>query len=393
MELRETESGWSRLLKRAFLSLLWRKGPGSEGRKGQAGSEAARGNGTGRGGRLFAPRGDEGEESFGWERRKSQGGARPEGGSGLLVRPEPRGDSEDAGAGRTRAALGRRGAGELAGRLESGPEEDSKYLTDPTLHFLGTHLGQPSFIGLGYGLDGPERERLSQALGRLQEGESSWDACERAGLMEECARMTQRCLQLQSCLDKTEPPVPEQPPAVRGSLCRDGRCDPGESCETCPDDCGRCPVPETCGDGRCGLEETCLSCRGDCCPCGDGACTPGIENCANCTRDCGECVAHVGTTLPGPACGKNGCEDGESCATCPADCEECPGPTTVTTTDATTEPTTTTAPPVSCRVESGCTCIPFTSLCLRCSVEVCCRGGRNCRYRDLDCDGVSSCGG
>lgn len=47
--------------------------------------------------------------------------------------------------------------------------------------------------------------------------------------------------------------------------CGDGSCDGGESCGSCPSDCGAC-APR-CGDGSCGGSETCASCPGDC-----GAC-------------------------------------------------------------------------------------------------------------------------
>lgn len=48
--------------------------------------------------------------------------------------------------------------------------------------------------------------------------------------------------------------------------CGDGECKNGETCSSCEDDCGTCPV---CGDGNCeGTKgETCSTCSGDCGPC------------------------------------------------------------------------------------------------------------------------------
>jgi hypothetical protein len=94
--------------------------------------------------------------------------------------------------------------------------------------------------------------------------------------------------------------------------CGDGTCDPTESCSSCPQDCGSC---QTCGNGFCDNGENCLSCPGDCgvCPsCGDGRCN-GTENCTNCPADCGQCVG----------CGDGHCSQNETCVSCPADCGSC----------------------------------------------------------------------
>lgn len=69
--------------------------------------------------------------------------------------------------------------------------------------------------------------------------------------------------------------------------CPDGYCDPGdgESCDSCPDDCGSCGV---CGDDVCESPENCATCPADCtCPasCPDGVCGAG-EDCGNCPQDC-----------------------------------------------------------------------------------------------------------
>ena len=95
--------------------------------------------------------------------------------------------------------------------------------------------------------------------------------------------------------------------------CGDGTCDNGETCSNCPQDCGVC---STCGDGKCTPPETCLSCAPDCgpCPsCGDGTCTPPGENCYTCPADCGKCMG----------CGDGICESDETCASCPQDCGLC----------------------------------------------------------------------
>jgi hypothetical protein len=99
--------------------------------------------------------------------------------------------------------------------------------------------------------------------------------------------------------------------------CGDGSCNGSETCATCPGDCGACPP--VCGDGSCNGTETCNSCPGDCgaCPsCGDGTCN-GFETCSSCPGDCGTCP---------PVCGDGTCNGTETCATCPGDCGVCPPP-------------------------------------------------------------------
>ncbi len=73
-----------------------------------------------------------------------------------------------------------------------------------------------------------------------------------------------------------------------GPQCGDGPCDAGETCTTCPSDCGACTV---CGDGTCDAGETCSACASDCgacIVCGDGTCNGG-EDCGTCASDCGAC--------------------------------------------------------------------------------------------------------
>jgi cysteine-rich repeat protein len=50
-------------------------------------------------------------------------------------------------------------------------------------------------------------------------------------------------------------------------FCGDGSCNNGETCSTCPGDCGVCPP--ICPDGICNGVETCTTCSADC-----GACAP-----------------------------------------------------------------------------------------------------------------------
>jgi len=67
-----------------------------------------------------------------------------------------------------------------------------------------------------------------------------------------------------------------------GPVCGNGKCEGGENCSNCSQDCGSC--------------------------CGNGACDNG-ENCASCSKDCGSC------------CGNGACDNGESCGSCPNDCK------------------------------------------------------------------------
>lgn len=76
------------------------------------------------------------------------------------------------------------------------------------------------------------------------------------------------------------------------SRCGDGQCrsGEGETCSTCPQDCGACPF---CGDGKCLGSETCSTCAKDCgaCPCGNGVCAA-TETCSSCSADCGACKSN-----------------------------------------------------------------------------------------------------
>jgi hypothetical protein len=140
------------------------------------------------------------------------------------------------------------------------------------------------------------------------------------------------------------------------TTCGDGTCNGGETCATCPADCGACPPPPpTCGNGTCDGTETCASCPADCgvCPpppptCGNGTCDVATESCLTCPADCGicppppicgngtceptetcsSCPADCGSCLPPPLCGNGTCDATETCRTCPSDCGICPPPPT-----------------------------------------------------------------
>ncbi|GMV38701.1 MAG: hypothetical protein AMXMBFR64_04170 [Myxococcales bacterium] len=104
-----------------------------------------------------------------------------------------------------------------------------------------------------------------------------------------------------------------------GADCGDGTCDTGETCETCPGDCGACPG------------------TGDCCAAkGTPACeSTEITNCV-CAVDsycCATawdalCVQEAGTDCGAGCavvdqCGDGTCGAGEGCDDCPADCGVC----------------------------------------------------------------------
>lgn len=132
--------------------------------------------------------------------------------------------------------------------------------------------------------------------------------------------------------------------------CGNGRCDSGENCNSCSQDCGcsssqRCTYSgqcETyCGNGQCDGSEKCNSCVSDCgcnsdqrcsysgqCEtfCGNGQCD-GNENCNSCFQDCGcskseECApgnsredSRGCTSL----CGNGQTDFGEDCMSCALD--------------------------------------------------------------------------
>lgn len=111
------------------------------------------------------------------------------------------------------------------------------------------------------------------------------------------------------------------------SVCGNGCCDQGETCQTCPSECNvcgdgcclghestcNCPADCTvpvCGDDCCHDLEDCNNCAIDCTPgCGDNCCL-GFESTCGCTADCGS------------LCGDGCCNAGETYSNCLADCDE-----------------------------------------------------------------------
>ncbi len=142
--------------------------------------------------------------------------------------------------------------------------------------------------------------------------------------------------------------------------CGSGTCEPGESCSSCPADCGACP---RCGDGACNGAETCADCPGDCGSCcGNGACDPS-ESCGSCPSDCGAC----------PRCGDGDCNGTENCTSCPGDCGSCCGDGTCDTGE-------------SCE-----SCANDCGACTRCGDGVC-DAIESCESCEGDCGTCGSCG-
>jgi len=97
--------------------------------------------------------------------------------------------------------------------------------------------------------------------------------------------------------------------------CGDDRCDPdrGESCDSCPTDCGTC---DTCGNAVCDGGENCRSCRRlrSCVACGDATCDAS-EDCFLLPSDCGVCV-RCGDGRAAPARPAARAPDCGRCLTC-----------------------------------------------------------------------------
>lgn len=137
-------------------------------------------------------------------------------------------------------------------------------------------------------------------------------------------------------------------PTDCGVCCGNGLCDAavGENCNNCPSECRLC-----CGNGICeeNLGEHCLTCPedcgGPCCPRAGGECcaadgTPGCDNIDCCIAVCNDdpyCCQHswdalcqhtasaLCITCQPNVCGNGACEPdaGETCLTCEQDCECC----------------------------------------------------------------------
>jgi hypothetical protein len=72
-------------------------------------------------------------------------------------------------------------------------------------------------------------------------------------------------------INPPSPPAPPPPPPGPTAVCGDFYCEVGESCSSCPADCGQCAPPAAvCGDRLCSAGESCLTCPVDCGECGGG---------------------------------------------------------------------------------------------------------------------------
>ncbi|GAB4509594.1 MAG: hypothetical protein Tsb0020_26210 [Haliangiales bacterium] len=202
-----------------------------------------------------------------------------------------------------------------------------------------------------------------------------------------------------------------------GPTCGDGVCEPGEDCETCPEDCGECPPPPVCGDGVCEPGEDCETCPEDCGECG-GECVhdlcdegepldPACDQCAAdvCAAD-GFCceVAWDGICVGlaedicgldcsgGPTCGDGVCEPGEDCETCPEDCGECGGECVHDLCDEgePLDPTCDQCAADVCDVDPFCCDVAWDGICVGLAEDIC---GLDCGPPGPECgDGVCELG-
>ncbi len=83
-----------------------------------------------------------------------------------------------------------------------------------------------------------------------------------------------------------------------GTVCGNASCESGESCSTCPADCGTCPA--VCGNDSCESGETCASCQADC-----GLCPWNPVFHRECNTDL-QCISVIGP-------GANQCETNTNC--------------------------------------------------------------------------------
>lgn len=93
--------------------------------------------------------------------------------------------------------------------------------------------------------------------------------------------------------DTCDEAIQNTPDPSCGGFCGDGVCNNGETCLTCPGDCGDCPPTGYCGDGYCGSGEDEANCCTDC-----GCADPDLYTCENNTCTCTDSVV-----VPDSPCG------------------------------------------------------------------------------------------
>jgi hypothetical protein len=176
--------------------------------------------------------------------------------------------------------------------------------------------------------------------------------------------------------------------------CGNGTCHPekGETCKSCPLDCGPCPAAAVCGDGLCTTGEDNTKCPADCKPpgvCGDGACGPN-ENCQDCPKDCacgsGEYCSPTMNACTRRPCGDGKCDKGigEDCNNCASDCGECPRKPACG--DGRCDPDETTLNcPSDCKVVCGNAICESGENCWNCPEDCKCGVGEYCSSEEKRC--------
>ncbi|MBI2552681.1 putative metal-binding motif-containing protein [Candidatus Uhrbacteria bacterium] len=102
--------------------------------------------------------------------------------------------------------------------------------------------------------------------------------------------------------------------------CGNGSCEDGETCTSCPADCGTCPPPTCTPAWSCSGWSAC-SCSGT-----------RTRTCAD-LNSCGTATGRPSITSRCVVCGNGSCDCGETCASCSGDCGVCPPPPSCTCAD------------------------------------------------------------